>query len=64
MIWAISLLPRKWLARALSRQWQRTLTRGERVRLDYWGATGNPDHHEFQWADEIGQAGESDNGTT
>lgn len=24
--------------------WRRTLTRGERLRLDYWGATGNPAH--------------------
>lgn len=23
-------------------QFKRTLTYGERVRLDYWGATGNP----------------------
>lgn len=26
------------------RRWRASLTRGERIRLDYWGATGNPDH--------------------
>lgn len=51
MIWLMSLLPRKWLQGALSLQWERTLNAGERMRLRYWGATGNPDHHEFQWAD-------------
>jgi hypothetical protein len=42
---------RRMLQRALYNQWRRTLTRGERVRLDYWGATGNPAHHEFSWAE-------------
>lgn len=38
----------KWL---LYWQWKRSLTRGERVRLYYWGATGNPKHHPYSWAD-------------
>jgi len=46
--WLLSLLPRAWLREALLTQWERTLTRGERVRLHHWGATGNPDHHEWQ----------------
>ena len=53
MAWVLSILPRQWLAGALSLQWQSTLSSTERMRLSYWGATGNPDHHEFQWADRI-----------
>lgn len=41
----ISRLARWWLMF----QWRRTLTFGERVRLDHWGATGNPKHHPFSW---------------
>lgn len=52
MIWLLTLLPREWLQRALYRQWAATLSRGDRVRLAYWGATGN-NHHEFQWADVL-----------
>jgi hypothetical protein len=50
----LSLLPRRWLQRALTAQWRRTLTRGERLRLDHWGATGNDAHHPFAWADDHG----------
>lgn len=32
-------------------RWKRTLPRLERIRLEYWGATGNWDHHPFAWAD-------------
>ncbi len=32
---------RRWIA---YRRWRASLTRGERIRLDYWGATGNPNH--------------------
>ena len=49
----ISFLPRRWLQRALLDQWARQLPHDERVRLYYWGATGNPEHHSFQWADEL-----------
>ena len=31
--------------------WKRSLSRGDRVRLWYWGATGNADHHPYIWAD-------------
>lgn len=53
MGWFLSFLPRRWLTDALLEQFRSTLTHGEQVRLDHWGATGNPDHHEFAWADEI-----------
>lgn len=53
--WFLSFLPRLWLHRAMVWQWRRTLSRGERIRLDWWGATGNPAHHPFAWADEINQ---------
>lgn len=54
MGWLLSILPRKWLQDALYEQFLRTLPRGEFWRLHHWGATGNPKHHEFQWADHIG----------
>jgi hypothetical protein len=47
----LSLFPRKWLQRALVTQWRRSFSRRERIALDYWGATGNPAHHPFQWAE-------------
>jgi hypothetical protein len=50
-VFLLSLLPRQWLREALYEQWTYTLPRGERARLDRWGATGNPEHHGFQWAD-------------
>lgn len=53
MGWALSFLPRRWLAEGLELQWRRTLPRGERIRLDFWGATGNRAHHPFQWADRL-----------
>jgi hypothetical protein len=53
MTWILSLLPRDWLRNALYRQWRSTLPRHERIRLDYWGTTGNGEHHGFQWADDI-----------
>lgn len=53
MGWFLSCLPRKWFTDALLYQWRRTLPRSERIRLDYWGATGNPEHHPFQWADKL-----------
>ena len=31
--------------------WRKTLPRRERLTLDHWGATGNPIHHEFSWAE-------------
>ncbi len=49
----LSILPRKWLQRALLLQWERSLTWGDHVRYRYWGATGNPAHHPFAWADEV-----------
>lgn len=30
-------------------RWRASLTRGERARLDYWGATGNPEHYDGCW---------------
>lgn len=53
MGWFLSFLPRRWLREALFEQWASTLTFGEAARVRYWGATGNPAHHEFAWADEI-----------
>ena len=53
MGWLLSFLPRVWLSDALAEQWARNLPRAERNRFYYWGATGNPEHHEFQWADKI-----------
>jgi hypothetical protein len=52
----LSILPRKWLQWALYYQWRRSLPRHERIRLDYWGATGNATHHEFAWADHLPRA--------
>jgi hypothetical protein len=49
----LSFLPRRWLQNALLMQWARTLPHDERVRLYYWGTTGNSAHHEFQWADKL-----------
>jgi hypothetical protein len=49
----LSFLPRRWLQRALYNNWRRSLPRGDRIRLDYWGTTGNPEHHPFAWADEL-----------
>ena len=49
----LSFLPRVWLQEALFEQWTRTLSYGDCVRVRYWGATGNPDHHHFAWADEL-----------
>jgi hypothetical protein len=37
----------QWL---LYRNWRAGLSRGDQLRLDYWGATGNPKHHPFAWA--------------
>lgn len=42
---------RKILQWLLFRNWRKGLTRTERIRLDYWGATGNPNHHPFSWAE-------------
>ena len=53
MGWFLSFLPRKWLQDALYLQWRSSLEKGDRLRLDHWGATGNHEHHEFQWADHI-----------
>lgn len=47
----LSLLPRRWLQAALLHQWRRNLSRGDRIRLDYWGATGNEKHHEYSWCE-------------
>jgi hypothetical protein len=47
MSWLLSFLPRAWLQKALFTQWERSLSNGDRLRLRYWGATGNPKHHEF-----------------
>ena len=51
MGWLLSRLPRRWLADALVYGWASSLPRGERVRFWHWGATGNPAHHEYAWAD-------------
>lgn len=51
----LSCLPRAWLRAALLAQWRRSLSRGDRARFDYWGATGNAAHHPFAWADDIPQ---------
>lgn len=53
MGWLLSALPRKWLQSALYEQFLRSLPRSEASALHYWGATGNPVHHPFQWADEL-----------
>jgi len=53
MGWLLSAFPRKWLQDALIWQWRRSLTYGDKVRFDYWGATGNKKHHPYQWADKI-----------
>ena len=46
--WRYSMLRR--LARwYLGWSWMRRLPRGERLRLEHFGATGNPDHEPFQW---------------
>lgn len=52
----LSILPRKWLQWALFCQWRRGLPRHERIRLDYWGSTGNAAHHAFAWADDLPRA--------
>jgi hypothetical protein len=31
--------------------WRKSLSRGDRLRLDYWGATGNQKHHPYSWAE-------------
>lgn len=51
--WFLSWLPRRWLRSALYHQWYRTLPFDEQMRLDHWGASGNPDHHFYAWADEL-----------
>jgi hypothetical protein len=51
MSFLLSLLPRPWLQAALLEQWKRTLTRGERARLEAFGATGNGNHHPYAWAE-------------
>lgn len=43
----------QWL---LFQNWAASLTRGERARLNYWGSTGNPNHHPFSWADDLPKA--------
>ncbi len=53
MGWILSALPRKWLQDALFEQFSRSLPKGEFFRLFHFGATGNPDHHQFQWADKL-----------
>lgn len=53
MGWFLSFIPRRWLQDALYEQFARSLPREERIRLHYIGATGNPRHHKFQWADDI-----------
>ncbi len=45
------MLMRRFLQWLLYWQWRRSLSRGDRLRLDYWGATGNPAHHPFSWAE-------------
>jgi hypothetical protein len=47
----MTCLLRRFYRWRMYRQWRATLPFGERVRLDYWGATGNADHHPFAWAD-------------
>lgn len=47
------IIPRKVLQMALLNQWKKTLSRGDRIRLEYWGATGNDKHHPFAWADDV-----------
>ena len=32
--------------------WRSSLSRGDAIRLDYWGATGNPAHHPWAFADD------------
>jgi hypothetical protein len=59
----LSRLPRRWLRRALFAQWRRALSRGDRLRLDYWGATGSA-HHPFAWADDLPAATTSDGQAT
>lgn len=49
----LSFLPRRWLADALTEQWARRLPHDERIRFEHFGATGNRQHHEFQWADRL-----------
>ena len=49
----LSFVPRSCLQVALYEQWVRSLSRGDRARLLYWGATGNSSHHHFAWADHL-----------
>ncbi len=56
MSWFLSFLPRTWLQFALEEQWVRSLPQDEQVRLYHFGATGNPEHHPFQWADDLPRA--------
>jgi len=41
---------RRFLRWALFQTWRLSLSRGDRMRLDYWGATGNPKHGPHAWA--------------
>lgn len=51
----IMITARKYLRRLaryyLLRSWRATLPYAEQVRLDHWGATGNPAHHPFAFVD-------------
>lgn len=38
----------QWL---LFQNWAASLPKGERARLAHFGATGNPAHHPFSWAE-------------
>ncbi len=53
LILLVSLLPRSVLRQALFYQWQKSLPQGDQIRLNYWGATGNKQHHAYSWADEL-----------
>lgn len=45
------MIYRRTLQWLLYRNWRKGLSRGERLCLDYWGATGNSKHHLFSWAE-------------
>jgi hypothetical protein len=47
----ISPIIRRMLQKLLYLHWRAKLSRGDRARLDAWGATGNPEHHPFSWAE-------------
>jgi len=41
---------RRFFRWGLFQTWRWGLSRGDRARLDYWGATGNPEHGPDAWA--------------